>query len=105
MCKSCRPKLAGVKAARRSKPPDEPVKKPRPTKDTKKWCRGKVGTHHEPTWKRDRWGSFMTCDQCGRDMNKRCRPDWKPDQWEWDRRRHKGVQPPCICMMHSRFKS
>lgn len=76
MCKSCRPKLAGVRMAKRSKPPDEPVKKPRSSKDTKKWCRGKVGTHHEPTWKWAFWytvnghsdSRVFSCDRCCKQM-------------------------------------
>lgn len=58
--------------------PDEEDRTPRRRrkKDTRRWCRGKVGVEHQPVIVRDHWG--WTADQeCGlRDWVVGRDPDW-----------------------------
>lgn len=85
--------------ARHTKSPDEVGKRPAAKKDTKKWCRGKVGVEHKPKcvdyretknnyagmgpgfskgWK------LLVCEACGKELDhyypfgkaKKNPPDW-----------------------------
>jgi hypothetical protein len=62
---------------RRDKPLDEPVKVPAKSKNTKRWCKGKVGVEHKPRCVKSKSGSNnpenysfhwrdLVCIQCGK---------------------------------------
>lgn len=55
-------------------------------KDTKRWCRGKVGVKHSPEWRPDHIAQFTVyaCTTCGRHL------DWCG-----------GFHPVCKCGRHA----
>ena len=67
--------------------PEEPRRSSK--KDTKRWCRGKVGEEHRYEWKEDVGGGswmILSCVECGR----------KKDYcFRW-------LSEPCKCGMHTR---
>lgn len=66
---------------------------PRPTasrKDTKRWCRGKVGVHHRLAWVQDRRYEFTPrCTACGKIFGY-CRP-WATEPCKCGHHRARGT--------------
>ena len=38
-------------------------------KDTKRWCKGKVGHPHEPKWEGDSFSSTLICQRCRKHLD------------------------------------
>jgi len=61
---------------------DEVTKYRSKKKNTKKWCKGKVGRSHEglPHYRRASWGNSgveLVCSKCGKQL------DWWWPCWKW----------------------
>lgn len=56
--------------ARHTKGPERSRPKPA-KKDTKKWCRGKVGVEHEPKCMQGRFPEYriLACVKCGKELD------------------------------------
>lgn len=82
---------AARRDARSQKPPDEP----RPIaakKDTKRWCKGRIGVAHDlQHYLKPTYGSrlhVLACKTCGREIDtyyeavwsRKTKPDWVPDK-------------------------
>lgn len=72
-------------AGRKRVPPIPDVPKHKAKKDTRRWCRGRVGVQHEPEWRKSVRGPWSehACRACGRIMDY-C--------FKWHRN--------CICGLH-----
>lgn len=69
---------------------DNEIPKHRSKKNTKRWCKGKVGKEHQPVWvgRQDRLSIWLkyTCQECGKILD-----HW----WSWGREKD-GLEPPAI---------
>jgi len=69
---------SGVKTrdARHTKSPEE-TGRHQSKKNTKKWCRGKIGKEHTGEWRDKGYCHILTCTKCGKHL------DYK---WRWGKK-------------------